>query len=158
VNSKILSIAFLVVLMVVGLSLPTNAQTSTPPSLATIATATLNVAVDVPRSELYSSMATAAAQVNSLPNDIRQQNGVNIIPNTNNATQLFGYAKWLFSYNTARELLGNTFAPIGMNLFILLVIVVVIATIYLIVNFVVLLIRFVLWLIRLILQFIPFLG
>lgn len=44
-----------------------------------------------------------------------------IIPNET-ATQLFSYMKWMFSDTAANELLGQTLAPIGLELYALLVI------------------------------------
>lgn len=44
-------------------------------------------------------------------------------------TQLFSYAKWLFYPSTAQELLGETLAPIAINLYVYLGIVIALAII-----------------------------
>jgi hypothetical protein len=116
---------------------------------------TITLVLTVPRSEMYSSMATAAANVNRLPDEIRRPGGQSIVPSAD-VSQLFSYAKWLFSLNTAQELLGRTFAPIGINLFVIFVIVIILTSIYFLVNLIVLIIKAVIWVINQILKIIPF--
>ena len=131
--------------MLLLLIMPAAAQTSTP-----IPTVPADVA---------NQMATAAAQTNQLPSDIaRPSGGSSVIP-SGDATLLFSYAKWLFSLNTAQELLGQTLAPLGVNLFIILTIVMLLTAVYLAVNLITVIIRFAIWVLNLIwklLQLIPF--
>lgn len=112
---------------------------------------------DVPHSEIYNFLATAVANVNSLPDDLSRPNGTSLIPDET-ATQLFGFAKWLFSDAAARELLGDTLAPIGINLYILLSIVVVLAVVWVTLKIAVLIIRFVQYAAGWILRILPFVG
>ncbi len=134
-----------------------SAQTATPtPSPTFPPTPTVDIVITVPRSDMYRSMATAAAQVNQLPEQIRAAgpNG-SALPNAD-AGPLFGYAKWLFSGNTAQELLGRTLAPIGLNLFVVFVLVATLTAIYFLINFIVLILKAIVWIINQILKLIPF--
>lgn len=110
------------------------------------------------KSDLYRSMATAAAQVNQLPEQIRTsgQNGQSILPNTSGAVQIFGYIKWLFSAATAQELMGKTLAPFGVNVFIIFMMITVMTAIYFLVNFIVLIVKGVIWVFNQFLKLIPF--
>lgn len=129
-------------LLVLLLSVPALAQTATPTD------------VTVPSGELDSQMATAAASQNNLPTDItRPQSGPALVPATS-AVPLFSYVKWLFSYSTAQELMGETLAPLGVELFILLTISILLSGVYLVVNLIVLLIRFVVWIYSIIIKII----
>jgi hypothetical protein len=132
-------------LLILSLAMPAMAQTSTPAPTVPV--------------ELANQMATAAAQSNELPSDIsRPANHQAVVPSAD-ATPLFSYIKWLFSLNTAQELLGPTLAPLGIQLFIIMTIVILLAGLYLVVNLITIIIRFVIWILTLIwklLQLIPF--
>ncbi len=110
------------------------------------------------KSDLYRNMATAAANVNALPEQIRGSGttGNNVVPSTAGATQIFGYVKWLLSGNTAQELLGRSLAPFGVNLAIILILVIALTGVYFLVNFAVLIIKAIIWIINQILKLIPF--
>jgi hypothetical protein len=110
----------------------------------------------VPRSEIYTFLATAAANVNRMPDQIANAAGPDL-PSTD-AMQLFSYSKWLFSTNTAQEVLGPTFAPIGINLFIVLTVVVGMAIVWFAILFASMLIKAVVWIVQQILRIIPFIG
>lgn len=92
--------------------------------------------------------------INSLPDNLTYFNGTQYLPDET-ATQMIGYAKWLFSPTTANELLGETLAPIGINLFLLLTILVLLMITWAIVRVVVLILRFVRYVARWILDLIP---
>jgi hypothetical protein len=93
---------------------------NTPTPYAPIATVeVIDIATAIPRNEIYSWLSTAVANVNSLPNDPFVSNGTSIIT-ADTGTQIFGYVRWLYSYNTAQELLGATLAPIGAFLYTIL--------------------------------------
>lgn len=138
-------------LAVLLLALPAAAQTATPtPAPQLIFTLT------VPAQTFYESMATAAANVEQMPDDIRiAPDGTNLLDTANVAT-LFGYVKWLFSDNSAREIFGNTLAPLWILFFVILTINIVLTTVYFLVWFVVLIVRGIVWIINQILKFIPF--
>lgn len=138
---------YVAILLLLALGVPVLAQTSTPTPVPTVPP------------DLSNQMATAAAQANQLPSDITQPNGVqSVVPNAE-AAPLFSYIKWLFSYNSAQELLGPTLAPLGVNMFVILTIVMLLFGIYLVVNLITLILRFVIWIMSIIwkvLQLIPF--
>ena len=99
------------------------------------------------KSDLYRAMATAAYNTNQLPEQIKSAgpNGQRIIPDTSGASQIFGYIKWLFSPNSAQEVLGKTLAPFGINVFVIFLIVTTMTGIYLLINLIVLIMKFVMW-------------
>lgn len=133
------------VLLLLMLTIPALAQTPTQ--------------VPTVPPELANKMATAAADTNQLPSDITRPTNQQSVVTTTSAKPLFSYIKWLFSYNSAQELLGPTLAPLGMSLFIMMTIGILLAGIYLVVNLITLIIRFVIWILNLIwkmLQLIPF--
>lgn len=133
-----------------------HAQTDTPtPTNTPTATPAITLVVTVPRSDMYASMATAAANVNQLPDEIRMSAGQNLVPRPD-LTRLFGMAKWLFSLNTANELLGRTLAPIGVELYIIFFFVIILTSIWFLINLIVLIIKGVIWIINQILKIIPF--
>lgn len=138
------------VLFVFMLAGRASAQTATPTP-----TPAVTIVLTVPRSDMYGSMATAAANVNRLPDEIRAPGGQSIVPSANLA-QLFAWAKWLFSLNTAQELLGKTLGPIGIELYAIFQIVVILTSIYYVINIIVLIIKAVIWVINQILKIIPF--
>jgi hypothetical protein len=74
-------------------------------------------------------------------------------------TQLFSYAKWLFSPNSAREILGETLAPLAVDIFSYLGILISLAIIWAGIKVAVLAIKFLLFIadwIRKIIELIPF--
>lgn len=109
----------------------------------------------IPESELRDFLIQAVEQVNSLPDDPSFVGSVQIVPNET-ATQLFSYAKWLFSFQAAQELLGITFAPVGMVLYSVLLLTVVGATIWFTLKIVTLILRMISyvarWIMRLLLR------
>lgn len=102
--------------------------------------------VEVPRSDLYRFLATAAHNVNQLPDDITRQDNMSLIPNSNPA-EVFSYAKWLFSYSSAEELMGRTLAPVGMSLFVLFTIMVSNVIVQMIIRIVTPILKIVVWII-----------
>src|SRR5688572_17525776 len=144
-------IVLLALLLFVGRA---AAQTDTPTPTIT-PTPNVTLVLTIPRSDMYASMATAAANVNQLPDEIRRPGGQSLIPSPD-VSQLFAWAKWLFSANTAQELLGETLAPIGITLFIVMNFVVILTAIYFLINLIVLIIKGVIWIINQILKIIPF--
>lgn len=148
----------LLVIILALMAAPTLAQTATPTPTPTQIAITANIQLTLPRSDMYRSVATAAAQVNQLPEQIQAagQNGQSIIPDTAGATQMFGYIKWLFSLNTAQELMGKTLAPFGVNVFIIFTLITVMTALYFLVNFIVLIVKGIIWVINQVLKLIPF--
>ena len=144
-------VALLALLLFAG---SVQAQTDTPTPTIT-ATPNVTLVLTIPRSDMYMSMATAAANVNRLPDEIRRPGGQSLIPSSD-VSQLFAWAKWLFSLNTAQELLGQTLAPIGIELFIIMNFVVILTAIWFLINLIVLIIKAVIWIINQILKIIPF--
>lgn len=111
----------------------------------------------VPHSEVYNFLSTAVANVNQLPEDLTSNNGTSLIQNES-ATQLMSYAKWMFSDVSARELLGETLAPIGINLYLLLTLIVFLTIAWATLRIATLIFRFVLFIVREILRILPFVG
>lgn len=163
------SLLMLLLLLVI----PAQAQTATPTATPTATTTPCTPGIDVGnlnfggncqsnsldpdmRSDLYRSMATAAADVNNLPEQINSGQSGSIIPSTSGAIQLFGYIKWLFSMNTAQEVMGKTLAPFGANIFVLFFIVTTMTALYFLVNFIVLIVKAVVWVFTQFLKLIPF--
>jgi hypothetical protein len=128
------------------------------PSPTPFPTATIEATavLDIPRSEIYNFLSTAVANVNALPDDINAPGGVGITPNEDGST-IFGYAKWMFGF-PAKELLGTTISPIATHVWVLVVLIVILTTIYLAVNLVTTLIKGVTWIIQQVLRLIPFIG
>lgn len=108
--------------------------------------------------DLYSSMATAAAVVNSLPEQINNAapGGQSLVDAMAGAKQVFGYIKWLFSPNSAQELLGRSLAPIGINILVIVTMIVALTAIYIAINTIVYIVKFVIWLITQALKLVPF--
>jgi hypothetical protein len=111
----------------------------------------------IPKNEIYTFLATAVAEVNSMPDDLAVQGGTELLPNES-ATQLFSYGRWLFSGSSATELLGETLAPIGINIYVYLTIMVVLASAYVTIRIATLIIRFVQYVVGWVLKVIPFIG
>jgi hypothetical protein len=99
------------------------------------------------------ALATAAANTNELPSDISAPSGQAVVPSSD-AAPLFAYIKWLFSLNTAQELLGRKMAPVAINLFIVMVIVITLTGVYLAINLITLLIRFAVWVLTIVIKII----
>jgi len=64
-----------------------------------------------------SEYSEAVGATDSLPDQLDDD-----VLTTETATQLFSYMKWLFSPTSARELVGETLAPILLNLYLLVLI------------------------------------
>lgn len=111
----------------------------------------------VPRSDIYNFLATAVAEVNTLPDDLSDVNGVNIVPDES-ATQLISYSKWLLSPATLNEIVSPKFSPIAVNVYILLMLYVVGFSTWLTVKMVTTLIKFVQYIVSWLLRIIPFVG
>lgn len=136
------------------------AQTATPvprnigiyfepiPSLTPIPTVTplSTQSAYVPSGPIYEALSTAVANVNSLPADLANPNGVSLLPNVD-GLQLFAYTKWLFSSASAEETLGQSLAPFAVHSFAYFVLVVFTTTIYITMLFVVWFVRGVTWII-----------
>jgi hypothetical protein len=109
----------------------------------------------VPHSEIYNYLSTAVAHVNSLPDEINKGNGQSLLADET-ATQMMSYAKWLFSPTSAQELLGATLAPIGINLFLLLTLLIFMAIAWTTIKIAVMIFKFVQWIVRWVLEIMPF--
>jgi hypothetical protein len=151
-------VKLIVLIFVLALAGSVSAQTATSTPPPTLIVVTANIQLTLPRSDMYRSVATAAANVNRLPEQIKGSgtSGNNIVPSTSGAGQLFSYTKWLISANSAQELLGATLAPFGINIGILLLLVVALTGVYFLVNFAVLIIKAIIWVINQVLKLIPF--
>jgi hypothetical protein len=124
---------------------PTYIPTSTPmPTFA----------ADVPRSDIYYYLATAAANFNALPDDPAAPGGVPLLPN-DDGRNLFGYARWLLSGSVTPELLGPL-APFGTSTFVWVTLIIVIVAIFLTLNLVTTIVRFVVFVISFIRRLLPF--
>lgn len=158
----------LIILVLVLMStIPAFAQTATPtPCTPGVDIGNLNVggncrsnSVDPSlKSDLYRSMATAAANVNALPEQVRSSgpDGSSVLPSTSGASQLFGYIKWVFSSNSRQELLGKTLAPLGETLWTVLSLVIGMAAVYWAIRIITLIIKTVVWVFNQFLKLIPF--
>jgi hypothetical protein len=111
----------------------------------------------IPSGDINDLLSTAVAYVNSLPDDITAPSGISLIPDET-ATQLFGWAKWLFSADSANESLGLTLAPLALTLMVLLTLVVSMAIAYTTLKIAVFIYRLVTYVIQWILKFVPFIG
>lgn len=104
--------------------------------------------------DIISYLEQALGYLNNLPDNLTSDGNTQYLP-SETATQIMGYAKWLFSPNTAQELLGTTLAPIGINLYILLSILVILAVSWAFIKIIILILRFVQYIARWILDLIP---
>lgn len=113
---------------------------------------------DQMESDLYKNMATAAAIVDKLPEQISKAgpNGQTLAQAMAGAKQVFGYIKWLFSPNSAQELLGRSLAPIGINVLVIFTMIVALSAIYIAINIAVYIVKFATWVISQILKLLPF--
>lgn len=108
--------------------------------------------------KFYEQISAAAEKINALPDEINKAGpaGQTLSNITAGITQIAGYVKWLFSGNTAQELLGKTFAPIGINIMVIFLMTVAMVTIYIAVNTIVYTIKMVIFLMNLVLKVLPF--
>lgn len=145
--------------MVTTISRPVAAQLPFIPSPTPIPspTAMSVVPTQLPRSEIYNYLATAAANVNALPDDVSAPGGVPLVPDTDGA-QIFGYIKWLWSGNSAQELVGETVSPLVISTFIWVTLIVVITLVFLTITLVSSILKFIVWAVRLVMGFVPGLG
>lgn len=112
----------------------------------------LAIAQELPEIEDL-SVDQEISEVNSTLDSIPDRLDDELIP-TETATQLFSYMKWLFSENVAQELLGETLAPILLNLYLLLLIAITFVTLWLTIRILVLGWRLILFIIEWIIRFI----
>jgi hypothetical protein len=113
---------------------------------------------DSMENDIYRNMATAAAIVQDLPEQIKNSgpNGQSLADAMAGASQVFGYIKWLLSPNSAQELLGRSLAPVGINIMIILTMVIALTTIYIAINMAVYILKMAIWVVNQILKLIPF--
>ncbi len=106
----------------------------------------------------YEQLREAADRINGLPDEIQKAgpSGQKLSDTTAGVGQIAGYVKWLFSANSAQELLGKTLAPIGINVLVIFVMTVAMVAIYIAINIVVFTIKMIVWLVNQILKLIPF--
>jgi hypothetical protein len=157
---------FILLALMAALSVPTLAQTPEPICQGGINIGNLNLGGECrsntidpdTKSDLYRSMATAAYEVNQLPEQIQASgmNGQSVIPDTSGASQLFGYMKWILSYSVVEEFFGRTLAPLGGIVLAVLTITLVMTGLYILINFIVLIIKSVIWVLNQFLKLIPF--
>jgi hypothetical protein len=155
-----------IVLVLMMLASGVAAQTATPGCAGGIDIGNLNIGgqctsntIDADmKSDIYRVMATAAYNVNKMPEEIKKSGpaGKDISGSTSGAVQLFGYAKWVMSPNTAQELMGKSLAPFGINVFVIFLLITSLTAIYFLVNLIVIVIKFVAWVINQLLKLIPF--
>jgi hypothetical protein len=134
----------LVALVMLQPPIPTLPGLPSPTPVATVTPAG-TLALAVPHSDIYNFLATAAANVNALPNDISAPGGVPLFANPD-ASPLFGYAKWMFSGSGTQELLGQTLSPFGTRVFLVVTAALTLTSIYFIVRFATLILKGVIWL------------
>jgi hypothetical protein len=128
---------------------PTPIPTSTPmPTLG----------AELPRSEIYNYLATAAANINAMPDDLSRPGGVSVLPSGDGVVQIFAYGKWLFSFSSAQELLGQSFSPVAIHVTAAFALIILLASIFLLVKLATLIIKVVTWLIQQVIKLIPGLG
>jgi len=147
VNVFVLSILLYVLPPVPVLPSPTRIPTYAP---APTAETVLN-------SDLYNYLATSAVSLYIVPEDVNAPGGVELIPKVNTSV-IMGYGRWLFSTNSANELLGEQVAPVAVHFFSILTAVVMLTSVYFLIRFVVLIIKIITWLIQQALRLIPFIG
>lgn len=171
--------AFLSVLLIVSLVIPASAQEPLPDDLlgceqtndfggfivgilggATAGSGLKCASNKIEQSQLkafYDKMKEAADQINALPDEIEDAGpGLQITAIVAAIGEIAGYVKWLFSPNTAQELLGRTFAPIGINILVIFTMTVAMVAIYITINMVVFTIKMIVWLMNQILKLLPF--
>lgn len=158
--------AALVLMIIFTLAGAVSAQTPTPGCVGGVDIGNLNIGgqctsntIDSEmKSDIYRVMATAAYNVNALPEQIKNSGpaGKDISGSTSGAVQIFGYVKWVLSPNTAQELLGKAFSPFGINVFVIFLVITSLTAIYFLVNLIVIIIKFVAWIINQLLKLIPF--
>jgi hypothetical protein len=128
---------------------PIFAPIASPTPVASATPFDLNLDFDLPTGDLYDQLATAAANINSLPQDMDNAP----LPDED-GEELFGYIKWLLSSSTAEELFG----PLGVILIhigIALSLVLFGVAIYFALFVARLVIRFVVWLIKTLWDLLP---
>ncbi|MCL4251790.1 MAG: hypothetical protein KJ065_26935 [Anaerolineae bacterium] len=146
---RILLVTSLLLLMAV----PAAAQIPSPTPIPS-ATPGPTLPAYIPSSGVYNFLATAAANVNALPQDISAPGGVALLPNSD-AVPLFSYAKWLWSGNSTRELLGEQLSPIGNTGVIWITLVVVLGLIWLTVTIATAIVKFVIGFLRTVRAILP---
>lgn len=106
----------------------------------------------------FRQIREAADRINALPDEIKNAgpSGQTLTDTTAGIGQIAGYVKWLFSPNSAQELLGRSLAPIGTNILVIFVMTVAMVAIYISINIVVFTIKMIVWLVNQILKILPF--
>jgi len=85
--------------------------------------------------EAYDQLSTAAANMNSLPDNVSAPGGVPLVPDANGA-EMFAYMKSIMSGNQQRELTGDTLFPLVTSATIFITMIVVVSGIRFVVNIV----------------------
>lgn len=101
------------------------------------------LAQDIPSVESLGIDQVIAESRNTL-NTLPDQLDDDMMP-AETATQLFAWLRWIFSDTGARELFGSTLAPIAINLYVMLGIVVSFTVLWLTIRALVLAWRFIMW-------------
>jgi hypothetical protein len=131
---------FVLLLAVAGVPIIAQEPTATPVAIPTQM-----------YSDTWQFMATAAASVNTLPDSATRRGTTSLIP-AYNATQLFGYLKWVMSGNSTRAVLGQTLAPLADNMLYLLIMVVSVTGVWFGVRLVTFIFKAAVWLMKLFIQ------
>lgn len=128
---------------------PTPIASATPVVFPTVALSANNQSI-------VSYLATSEANLRGLPSDLANPNGVPLLP-SQTGSQVFGYAKWLLSAQTAEEIFGP-FSPFIVTFATAVTLLLVIGIVYFLIFIAVKLIRFAVWIVTTILKFVPFFG
>lgn len=138
-------IFFLIVSVLLQPPVPTFEPLASPTPIATVEPVNLGGTLEVPESEVYNYLATANANVQSVPQDLSDP-GIAVLP-AENGGELFGYAKWVTSGAAAAEVFGP-FSLIVTHLGAAITLVIFLAIVYVAIFLATLIIRFVTWIIR----------
>jgi hypothetical protein len=102
---------------------------------------------------IQSSLGTAVAQVNALPQDIS-----GVVPGITRFNEFAGYARWVISGVSLQEIFGQTLYVIPLHFTFALTAVMFVSAIMLVFRFVMWFLKFANWIVRFILKIIPFIG
>lgn len=140
-----MTFALVVLSVMLQLPVPTIPPLASPTPIATVEPFNMQATIAVPESEVYNYLATANANIQSVPDDLSSP-GVAVLP-SENGNELYGYAKWIVSGAAA----GEVFGPFGLvitHVGAIMTLVIFLAIVYVIIFLVTLIIRFVSWIIR----------
>lgn len=98
-------------------------------------------------------LATAAAQVNTLPRDVSQ-----VLPMNPNAALFFGQTRWIVSGVSLQELLGRNLSQPAIHAMYGVYISIFLAVLYITIRIIVTILRVFLWVIITLKKLIPFIG